>query len=128
MVPVPKYITFVLASSKMATVTKNEKNNNLLILLLLLLLSYKSVVRPSLEYACSVWDTYNKGEFDQIEIMQRRAAMSITYRQRNTSSFGHMLQHLNCCSLEDRRKDARLVMMYKIANENLVITKTDRLK
>jgi len=33
-------------------------------------------------------------------------------RQRNTSSVGDMLQHLNWFSLEDRRKDGRLDMIY----------------
>ena len=34
-----------------------------------------------------------------------------------------MLQHVN--SLQDRRNDYWLVMKYKIANENVVITKQD---
>jgi len=84
--------------------------------------AYKSFVRPSL--ACSA---YNKGEIDQLEMVQRKVARFITNRQRNTSSVVDMLQHLNWCSLEDRRKDAWLVVMYKIAKENVVITKTDRL-
>jgi hypothetical protein len=41
------------------------------------------------------------------------------------NKFGDMLQHLIWCSLEDRCKDARLVMMYKLANENVFISKTD---
>ena len=40
----------------------------------------------------------------------------------------YMLQHLDWLSLEDRRKDAGLVMMYEITSENVVIAKTDRLK
>jgi hypothetical protein len=40
-----------------------------------------------------------------------------------------MLQHLkNWRNLEYRSKDARIVTMYKIANENVAITKQDRLK
>ena len=46
-------------------------------------------------------------------MVQRRAARYVTNRQRNTSSVGDILQHLEWCSLEDRRRDACLVMMYK---------------
>ena len=66
---------------------------------------------------------------DQPEMVQHRVAVLVTIRLQNTSS-GHVLQHLNWLSLEDRRKDVRLVMMYKIGSENVVITNTkqDRLK
>jgi hypothetical protein len=53
-------------------------------------------------------------------MVQGRAGRFITNRQRNTSSIGEMLQHLIWCSIEDRLKDSQLVMMYKIANENIV--------
>jgi hypothetical protein len=40
-----------------------------------------SLVRSSLEYACSSWDSYNKGEIDQLERAQRRAARFLSNRQ-----------------------------------------------
>ena len=46
-----------------------------------------------------------------------------------TDSEIHLVfQRLNWRSLENRRKDARIAMMYKIAYEIVAITKTDRLK
>ena len=57
-----------------------------------------------------------------------RAVSFVTNRLRNTFSVGDMLQHLNWCNRENRRKDTQLVMMNKIANENVVITRKDRLK
>jgi len=90
--------------------------------------TYKSLVRPSLEYACYAWYPNSKDKIDQLEMVQHRAASFITNRQGNMSCVGDLLQHLNCRSLEDRRKDAWLVMIYKIANENVAITKKDRLK
>ena len=43
----------------------------------------------------------------------------------NTFNVGNMTGHLNWRSLADRRSDARLVMLYKIANELVAIPKTD---
>ena len=61
-------------------------------------------------------------------MVKRRAERFVTMRQRNTSSVDDMLQRFSWRSLEDRRKDARLVIIYKIANENVDMTKKDRLK
>jgi hypothetical protein len=36
-----------------------------------------------------------------------------------------MLQHLKWRSLEDRRRDARLVMMYKISHDKVAVSKSD---
>ena len=87
----------------------------------------KSLVRPSLECACSVWDSHLKSDVNKIEMVQRRAARYVINRQRNTSSVGGMLQHLELRSLEDRRRDARLVMMYTISHDKVTVKKSDRL-
>ena len=74
-------------------------------------------------------EPHNKGEIDQLELVHHRAVRFATYWQRNTSSAGDMLQHLNWRSLKDRRIYARLVMMYKIENENIyLLLRKDRLE
>ena len=72
-----------------------------------------------IQYACSAWNPHNKCEIDQLELVQYRTDRLATNRQRNTSSAGDMLQHLNWRIPKDRRIDARLVMMYKIENQNI---------
>ena len=72
--------------------------------------AYQSLVRPSLEYACSVWDPYTKENITQPEQVQGMAARYVTNRYHNTSSVSYMIEHLNWRSLADWRSDARLVL------------------
>jgi hypothetical protein len=56
-------------------------------------------------------------------MVQKRAARYVTNSQNNRSSVNQMLEHLEWKSLEQRRKFARLTMMYKITKEKVVIPK-----
>ena len=89
--------------------------------------AYKSFVRPKLEYCNTVWDPKcikNPKEGDktnhrlvyQIEMVQRRAARWVTGRYHNTSSVSDMLRSLDWRSLEQRRVDSSLTILYKIRN------------
>ncbi|MCG8047766.1 MAG: reverse transcriptase family protein, partial [Candidatus Thiodiazotropha endolucinida] len=89
--------------------------------------AYFSLVRPLVEYASTVWDPHTQVNIHRLEMVQRRAARYVTNRQRNKSSVGNMLHTLNWRTLQDRRKDARLCMMYKIDRGLVAIRKDKRL-
>ena len=74
------------------------------------------MVRPILEYACTVWDPYKEGQIKIIENVQRRSARFVLNQYKQTTSVTNLLSHLRWTSLQSRRKIARLIMLYKILN------------
>jgi hypothetical protein len=64
-----------------------------------------------------------------VEAVQRRAARYVAnnHRNRSTCSVSNIIQRLKWRPLAHRRKDARLVMLYKIDRELVAINKENRL-
>ena len=89
--------------------------------------AYFSLVRPLLEYSSNVWDPHTQKNIKKLEMVHRRAARYVLHRHRNTSSVTDMLQTLNWRSLESRRKDMRLCMMFRIERGLVAISKDSRL-
>ena len=89
--------------------------------------AYVSLVRPTLEYACTTWDPYQQNNKYRLEIAQRRAARYVKNRYHNTSSVSTIIEQLNWISLEERRRKARLTMMYKIHNSLVNIETSGKL-
>ena len=83
--------------------------------------AYISLVRSLLEYGAVVWDPYTKRDVDTLERVQRAAARFISgdYKSRTPGSVLHLLNKLKLQSLQDRRRDLRLVFFYKVV-EGLV--------
>ena len=68
----------------------------------------------SLVYSSSVWDPQSILLQDEFEMVQKRAARSVTGNYTyETGSMTGILEQLKWESLRKRRKDSRLIMLYK---------------
>ena len=83
--------------------------------------AYLSLVRSILDYGSIIYDPYRCGDIDKIERVQRQSARFITgdYKSREEGCVTRMLKDLQLQSLQDRRRSARLIFLYKVA-EGLV--------
>ena len=84
---------------------------------------YKSMVRPVLEYASTVWDPHTSANINKIQSAQRRAAKFCLNNFSNSSSVTAMLSSLNLPPLKQRRERAKLIMMHKIVNDLVDVPK-----
>ena len=76
--------------------------------------AYKSIVRPTLEYGCTIWDTYRAYQKSWLEQVQRRAARFVTRTYtKEEGCVTKALKQLNWPTLEKRRQVAGLTLMYK---------------
>ena len=78
--------------------------------------TYCSIVRPTLDYASSVWDPYRTTDINRVEQVQRRAARFVhrNYWDRTPGCVSRMVRELGWPPLVDRRREHRLTMLYKI--------------
>ena len=87
--------------------------------------AYKALVRPHVEYCSSVWDPSTKNLKTKIEMVQRRSARWVCNKYRtgpNTTGPTAMISELDWPLLESRRQNARLCLLYKMANDLVLMS------
>jgi hypothetical protein len=79
-------------------------------------MAFITLVRSSLEYGAVVWDPYLARDVDRLEKVQRKAVRFIAkdYRSRDPGCVTRMLRQFELPTLQDRRRRARLRMMYRV--------------
>ena len=76
--------------------------------------AYTSIVRPKLEYASASLDPHYKKDISTLERVQRKATRFCLQNFSKTESVTDMLSDLKWDTLETRRKENRLTLMYKL--------------
>ena len=76
------------------------------------------MVHPILEYGSSVWDPHADKLQEELEKVQNRAARFVTrnyvYETGSLTMMTGILGQLKWESLKKRRKDNRLILLYKV--------------
>ena len=87
--------------------------------------AYISLVRSVMDYASCVWDPHLQKDIDKIEGIQRRAARFVCNDYGRRSSVTDMMSRLNWTPLSDRRREQRLILLFKIINGLVAIPADD---
>ena len=74
---------------------------------------YLALVRPHLEYACSIWDPADKSSIREIERVQRKAIRFVKNCYDKSVSVTQMLKDAGWESLEQRRSTLRINLLNK---------------
>ena len=69
-----------------------------------------------LEYVCTVWDPHTQENIHRLEMVQRRYARFVVGDYRRTSSVTEMLRCLQWPSLQERRAQFKVLVIYRIVN------------
>ena len=79
-------------------------------------LCYKTLLRPVIEYASIIWDPHTNANINILEMIQRRYARFVFHDYRRSSSVAALLDQLHWASLQERRAQAKVEMMFRIVN------------
>ena len=88
------------------------------------ILCYTTLLRPILEYACTVWDPSTQENITKLEKVQRRFARFVLNDYRWTSSVTPMIHKMHWQILQERRAQLKVAMMFRIMNSLVDIPRT----
>jgi hypothetical protein len=71
---------------------------------------------------CIIWDPVTQKNIRELEMVQRRAACFVTGDYRTISSVTQMLEALQWTELQQRRKRAKVIRLYRIVNHLVAIS------
>ena len=78
---------------------------------------YQTLVRPTLEYGCAVWDPHQQNQIDQIERVQKRAARFVTNNHTRIGGNSEKnLTSLGWLPLKERRARIKVTILFKAIN------------
>ena len=85
-------------------------------------IAYNSLVHSTVEYCASIWDPYYAKDINKIQQFNRRAARFVVgdHSPRSTT----MLAQLGWSTLEDRRQNLRLTLMFKVVKKLVAVPPT----
>ena len=78
--------------------------------------AYFTLIRPHVEYCCSVWNPYQKDHERLLESIQRQTARYVLNQYERTASVTALLNQLEWDTLASRRTKIQLTLVYKIVN------------
>ena len=86
--------------------------------------AYLTIVRPGLEYASAITDPHAPGEIKTLDKVQRHAARFVTNNPRTRYtpdmeqvSVSGLIDRLKWPSLEERRKNTRCTLMFRVQHD-----------
>ena len=84
-------------------------------------MAYATYIRPTVEHASPVWDPHTKRNTNKIEMVQRRCARYVSGNFDRTSSVTSLLNYPSWPTLEERLRQCRLAVMYRILHNQVDI-------
>ena len=76
--------------------------------------TYKTYIRPTIEYAAVAWDPHTQRNIKKVEQVQRNSARYVMGNYDRRSSVSAMLNELQWPTLQSRRRHSRLAMLFRI--------------